>query len=78
MNIKVYFSPTCDVCKKLLDFLKDNNIEFKAIDVSENKEEAKHMINESGDYIVPVIDINGKIIEGFDEERLKAELDIRQ
>ncbi|MBW2992094.1 glutaredoxin family protein [Candidatus Woesearchaeota archaeon] len=77
MAIKVYYSPTCPVCKKLLDFLKDNNIEFESVDVSENQDEAKRMINETGDYIVPVIDINGKTIEGFDEEKLKKELKIQ-
>lgn len=76
MTVKVYFSPTCEVCQKLLNFLKEHNIEFTPIDVSENKEEAKHIINETGDYLVPVIEIEGKVIEGFDEEKLKQELKI--
>ena len=79
MDIKVYFSPNCPVCMKLLDFLKNNSVDFEAVDVSleENKEEAKHIIDETGDYLVPVIEIDDKVIEGFDEEKLKAELKLK-
>lgn len=77
LAIKVFYSPTCPSCKKLLEFLKNNNIEFESIDVSENQEQAKDMINKSGDYVVPVIEIDGKVIEGFDEKKLREELKIK-
>lgn len=59
------------------DFLKKNNIKFEDVDVSQNQEEAKEMVKKSGQMGVPVIDINGKIIVGFDQEAIKKELKLK-
>jgi len=59
------------------DFLKEHNIKFEDIDVSQNQEAAREMVKKSGQMGVPVIDINGKIIVGFDKEALKKELRIK-
>jgi len=74
MKIKVYSTPTCPYCKKTREYLKEKNIEFQDIDVSESQENAKEMIEKSGQMGVPVIEINGKIIVGFDKEVLEKEL----
>jgi len=58
------------------DFLKQQNIEFEEIDVASNQEAAQEMINKSGHMGVPQIEINGKIILGFDKEAIKKELKI--
>jgi len=72
MKIKVYSTPTCPYCRKTREYLKEKNIEFQDIDVSESRENAK--IEKSGQMGVPVIEINGKIIVGFDKEVLEKEL----
>ena len=74
MKIKVYSTPTCPYCRKTREYLKEKNIEFQDIDVSESRENAKEMIEKSGQMGVPVIEINGKIIIGFDKEVLEKEL----
>jgi len=74
MKIKVYSTPTCPYCRKTREYLKEKNIEFQDIDVSESRENAKEMIEKSGQMGVPVIEINGKIIVGFDKEVLEKEL----
>ena len=74
MKIKVYSTPTCPYCRKTKEYLKEKNIEFQDIDVSESRENAKEMIEKSGQMGVPVIEINGKIIVGFDKEVLEKEL----
>jgi glutaredoxin len=55
----------------LKGYLKERNIEFQDIDVSQDLEAQKEMIEKSGQYGVPVIDINGEIIVGFNQERIK-------
>jgi len=55
----------------LKGYLKERNIEFQDIDVSQDLEAQKEMIEKSGQYGVPVLDINGEIIVGFNQERIK-------
>ena len=74
-KIKVYSTPVCVWCKKLKDFLEEKNIEFEEHDVSKDREARKEMIEKSGQMGVPVIDINGKVIVGFDQPAIEAELE---
>lgn len=74
MKIIVYTTKTCPWCIKVKDFLKKHKVAFKEIDVSSNEKAAKEMIEKSGQMGVPVLDINGKIIVGFDEEAIKKAL----
>ncbi|MDP2909702.1 MAG: glutaredoxin domain-containing protein [bacterium] len=74
--IKVYSTPTCPYCVTLKNFLKENNIQFEDIDVSQNEAAAKDMIDRSGQMGVPVVDIDGEMIVGFDQERIKKLLKI--
>jgi len=53
-----------------MDFLKENNIEFEAKDV-DNKENAKEVIEKSGQTGIPVTDIDGNIVVGFNVPKLK-------
>jgi glutaredoxin 3 len=55
-------------------FLKEKNITFEDLDVGNNPEVAKEMIEKSGQMGVPVIDIDGKIILGFNKEAISREL----
>ncbi len=72
--VKIYSTPTCPWCIRTKQFLKDNNITFEDIDVSNNQQAAEEMVQKSGQMGVPVLDINGEIILGFDKERIKAAL----
>lgn len=67
MSIKVYSTPTCPWCKVTKDYLKSKNFAFEDLDVSNNREAAMEMIKKTGQRGVPVIDINGKIVIGFDQ-----------
>jgi glutaredoxin-like YruB-family protein len=75
-EVKVYSTPTCPFCKMAEDFLKENNIEFEHIDVSQDRKKAREMIEKSGQMGVPVIEIDGKIIVGFDKGAIKKELNL--
>ncbi|PJE57547.1 MAG: NrdH-redoxin [Candidatus Portnoybacteria bacterium CG10_big_fil_rev_8_21_14_0_10_38_18] len=75
--VKVYSTPTCPYCVTLKNFLKEHNIQFEDIDVSQNELAQKEMIEKSGQYGVPVVDIDGQIIVGFDQDRIKQLLKIK-
>ena len=68
MTIKIYTTPTCPWCTKTKDFLTKNKIKYTEVDVSSNQKAAQEMMKKSGQMGVPVLDINGKIIVGFDPE----------
>lgn len=71
MAVKVYTTPTCPWCKRTKAFLKENKVKFTEVDVSKNEKAAMEAVKKSGQRAVPVIDFNGTVIVGFDEEKLK-------
>ena len=70
-------TPTCPFCVRAKQYLKDNNVQFEDIDVSENHEKAQEMIKKSGQMGVPVLDIDGAIVVGFDKDKIKEALDLK-
>lgn len=75
-EVKVYSTSTCPYCVKAKEFFKEHNVDFTDIDVSQNQEAAQEMIKKSGQMGVPVIEIDGNIIVGFDEQKIKELLDL--
>lgn len=75
-KVVIYSTPTCPFCIRTKQFLKDNNVQFEDIDVSSDTEQAQAMIKKSGQMGVPVIDIDGTLIIGFDKEKIKEVLGI--
>ncbi len=75
-NVKVYSTPTCPYCKMAKQFLSENNVQFEDIDVSANQVAAQEMVNKSGQMGVPVLDIDGQIIVGFNKAKIKQLLGI--
>jgi len=73
-KVMVYSTPSCPFCVRTKQFLKDNNIDFENIDVSGDQSKAQEMIQKSGQMGVPVVDIDGKIIVGFDQDKIKVAL----
>lgn len=69
-KVKIYSTPTCPYCIRAKQFLKDNSVEFEDIDVSTNDTAAEEMIERSGQMGVPVLDIDGEIIVGFDKAKI--------
>lgn len=74
MEVKVYSTPTCPWCKKAKEFLNENKISFKDIDVASDEVGRNEMVEKSGQMGVPVLDIDGTIIVGFDVDKIKAAL----
>jgi len=71
-KVKVYSTPTCPHCLSVKAFLKEKGVEFETIDVSANQKAADEMIKKTGQMGVPVIDIDGKIVVGFDRGKMMS------
>ncbi len=70
MNIVIYTTPTCVYCKMAKQFFGVNNVSYLEKDVAIDLAAREEMVKKSGQMGVPVIDINGEIVVGFDKERL--------
>lgn len=73
-RVKIYTTSTCPYCTMAKDFLKKNNIEFEAVDVGLDQEGRQEMMERSGQMGVPVLDIDGNIIVGFDKKAITEAL----
>jgi len=78
MKIKVYSTPACPWCKVAKDFLASHDINFEDIDVSVDQKAAQYMIEKSGQMGVPVIEIDDKIIIGFNKPVLEEILGVNK
>jgi glutaredoxin-like YruB-family protein len=70
-NVKVYSTSTCPWCIRVKQFLKESNVVFEDYDVGSDQLKADEMVKVSGQMGVPVLDIEGEIIVGFDKDRIK-------
>lgn len=70
--VKVYSTTSCPWCKKAKDYLKSKNIEFADLNVETDLEAREEMINLSNQRAVPVINIDGNIIVGFDKPAIDS------
>ncbi len=75
--IKVYSTPACSYCYTLKAFLDEHGFQYEDINVSEDQRAREEMVQRSGQAGVPVIDIDGEIIIGFDRERICELLNIK-
>jgi glutaredoxin 3 len=74
MNVKVYSTPTCPYCKLVKEYLTERKIDFTDIDVASNAGAANEMVKLSGQMGVPVIDVDGKVIVGWNKDALEEAL----
>ena len=75
-EITIYSTPSCVYCNMAKSFFKTNNITYSEYDVAADFIKRKEMIDKTGQMGVPVIDIGGEIIVGFNEEKIKSVLGI--
>lgn len=76
-KVTIYTTPTCHFCKAAKAFFAEHNVEYTNNDVTTNRALADEMVAKSGQMGVPVIDIEGQIIVGFDEPRIREILEIK-
>ena len=76
-RVIVFSTPTCSYCNSAKRYFKEKGIRFKDVDVSRDTAAARDMVRRSGQMGVPVIDIGGKIVVGFDRPKINQYLGIR-
>lgn len=74
--VTIYTTSTCHYCHMAKDYFAQNNIPYTEKDVTGNRELQREMIEKSGQMGVPVIDVGGEIIVGFNEPRLAELLEV--
>jgi len=68
--VKIFVTPVCPYCYTLKEFLKENNIEFEEIDVSQDEKIKEELIKKTGKIEVPVLEIDNQLVVGFDKEKI--------
>ena len=77
-RVIVFSTPTCSYCNMAKQYFRRNKIRFKDVDVSRDEAAARDLVRRTGQMGVPVIDINGKLIVGFDKPQISRLLDIKE
>ncbi|HNQ50459.1 MAG TPA: glutaredoxin domain-containing protein [Candidatus Omnitrophota bacterium] len=73
-TILVYSTASCPHCIRLKQFLAENSIAYENYDVGIDQGKADEMVRKSGQLGVPVIEIDGRIIVGFDRPKIEQAL----
>ena len=73
-NVIVYTTTVCPWCVKVKEFLKQNNIKYEERNAQTNPDYASEVMQKSGGVAIPVTDIDGTIIIGFNVKKLKEAL----
>jgi len=76
-DVTIYTTPTCVYCRAAKEFFKENNVEYDEKNVAEDEQARDAMVEKSGQLGVPVIDIKGNIVVGFDEAKLSELLGVK-
>ena len=76
-KVRVFSTKVCPYCVTLKQFLNDNKIEFEDLDVSENEEARKEMVDKTQQMGVPVIEIDNEMVIGFDKNKISELLGIK-
>ncbi len=74
MAITIYTTPSCGYCTVAKNYFRENKVPFTEYDVSRDQRRADEMVKKSGQMGVPVIDINGRIIVGFNKTEIEHSL----
>lgn len=75
-RVILFTTPSCTYCRLAKQYLRQRGVRFKDVDVSRDAAAARDMVRRSGQQGVPVIDIGGKIVVGFDRPKIDRLLGI--
>jgi glutaredoxin 3 len=78
MSVTIYTTPSCVYCKMSKAFFDQNNVKYEEKDVAVDEKAREEMVQKSGQLGVPVIDIDGKLVVGFDKKRLSELLGLNK
>lgn len=76
-NVTIYTTPTCVYCKMAKAFFNEQNVAYNEKDVTRDDKAREEMVQKSGQLGVPVIEIDEKVVVGFDKKRLSELLGLK-
>jgi glutaredoxin-like YruB-family protein len=76
-TVIIFTTPTCSFCNAAKRYFRERGIKFRDVDVSRDPAAARDMVRRSGQSGVPVIDIGGKIVVGFDRAKIDQYLGLK-
>ena len=71
MAVSIYTTPTCSYCTMAKNYFRENGIKYTEYNVANDMRKADEMVRKSGQMGVPVIDVHGKVIVGFNKPQLE-------
>lgn len=74
MSVTIYTTPSCGYCRMAKDWFRQNSISFTEYNVAADMRRAQEMVHKSGQMGVPVIDVNGRVIVGFNKNEIEKAL----
>ena len=75
-KVRVFTTPTCSWCLRTRAFLREHRIPFREVDISRNPAAARDLVRRTGQMVVPVVEIDGRLIVGFDRRTLEKALGV--
>ncbi|MCI2430028.1 glutathione S-transferase N-terminal domain-containing protein [Candidatus Acetothermia bacterium] len=76
MNVILYTTPTCRFCGIAKQFLRQHRVAFVECDLSQDRKKMEELVQRTGRASVPVIEIDGDFVIGFDKNRLAKKLGV--
>jgi glutaredoxin-like YruB-family protein len=76
-RVVVFTTPTCSWCNRLKAYLRERQVGFREVDVSRDQSAARDLVRRTGQMGVPVIEIDGRPVVGFDKPRIDALLGLK-
>jgi len=73
-TITIYSTPTCGFCHMEKEWLKEKGIDFTAKDITIDEKAFHEAVDKAGQPVVPITDIDGTIIIGFDRPKIESKL----
>ena len=74
MSVIIYTTPSCSYCTMAKNWFNQNKIKYTEYNVARDMRKADEMVRKSGQMGVPVLDVNGRIIVGFDKPKIEQAL----
>ena len=71
MKVTIYTTPACPYCVMVKNLLNRWSVKFSEVDISKDKKAGEKMVKATGQMSVPVTEIDGQFVVGYDTEKLK-------
>jgi len=73
-KVTVYSTPTCPYCTMAKRYLAERGVKYEDVNVAADQARALEMLTKTGQMGVPVLDIGGEVIIGFDRDAIEQAL----